>query len=835
MPSLKLFYLLAAVVLLSACGGDEPKGGEQIRQYTQGMSWQDGFLPLYLDERKGRVYLLLQSSELELLYQESLPRGIGSNDIGMDRGELGDRTALVRFEAAGERVLLKKLNLRYRADSQSEAERLAVEQAFASSVLWGFPVVARDGQQRLLDATDFLLRDSHGVARRLKAMEEGTYKVESSRSAIYPPRTRAFPNNTELEALITLVGENPGKEVRSVVPDPLAISVHMHHSFIELPDPGYRPRRFHPRSGFWSQEYADYAAPLGASLERRVIPRHRLIKANPGKGVSAPVEPLIYYLDPGIPEPVKGALLEGASWWNEAFDAAGFENAFRVEILPEGADPMDVRYNVIQWVHRSTRGWSYGASVVDPRTGEILKGHVTLGSLRVRQDLLIARGMTAPFLEAELLAEEVSSTTNPNAEDGATHDGVSELDDAAIAMALARIRQLSAHEVGHTLGLAHNFAASARERASVMDYPYPEIALNAPGGVKLGNAYATGIGAWDKRAIHYGYAQFEEASEDEALLEHIARNDALGFEFISDPDSRSIDDFHPRSHLWDNGAEPIAELQRLLDLRAHALNRFGAGVLTDDAPMSDLQEAIVPVYLYHRYQVEAVGKLLGGSDYAYVLKSDSVAEPVSSISRDRQRAALGALLKTLAPSVLVLPDSLLKHIPPKAYGYQRSRESAPARTGATFDPVSLAEAAAEQTLAVLLHPERLARIALQKARDENQLSLADVYSALKDSVLLPEHSGLAGAIDRRVGSSLLRRYRALMSDLAVAPEVRASARAALLDTQRLFRARHRSDEIYRRYYDFELWLIDHTMRGDGDLPESSPVRIPPGSPVGAAL
>ncbi|MEM7691289.1 MAG: zinc-dependent metalloprotease [Pseudomonadota bacterium] len=664
----------------------------------------------------------------------------------------------------------------------------------------------------------------------MKATDEGSYQVESSRSALYSPRTRAFPRNTELEALVTLIGENPGKEVRSVVPDPLAISVHMHHSFIELPDSGYQPRRFHPRSGFWSHEYADYAAPLGASLARRVIPRHRLVKANPKAEVSAPVEPLIYYLDPGIPEPVKGALLEGASWWNEAFEAAGFENAFRVEVLPEDADPMDVRYNVIQWVHRSTRGWSYGASVVDPRTGEILKGHVTLGSLRVRQDLLIARGMTAPFLETELPQGDASATSSEKAA-----SGEGKLDDAAIAMALARIRQLSAHEVGHTLGLAHNFAASARERESVMDYPYPQITLSESGAVEVAGAYASGIGAWDKRAIRYGYAQFDEAGEDEALLAHIDTNDALGFEFISDPDSRSIDDFHPRSHLWDNGAEPVAELQRLLDLRAYALKRFGAGVLTNEAPLSDLQEAIVPVYLYHRYQVEAVGKLVGGSDYSYVLNRDSVAEPVSPINGDRQRMALEALLSTLEPGVLVLPKALLSQIPPKAYGYQRSRESAPARTGATFDPVSLAEAAAEQTLAVLLQPERLARIALQGALDETQLALAEVFSALKDSVLLPEYSSLAGAVDRRVGSSLLRRYRELMGDSSSAPEVRAGARAALLEARRLFLARHRSNDTYRRFYDFELWLIDRAMEGVENHSETPPLPIPPGSPVGSAL
>ncbi|MFT6771483.1 MAG: hypothetical protein ACJARU_001692, partial [Congregibacter sp.] len=485
--------LLAVIALLAACGGSDPGGGERIREFSEGMRWEPGFVPFYHDTHKGRIYLLLDTSNSELLYQGSLPRGLGSNDIGLDRGQLGDSAALVMFEPAGDKVLLRRSNQSYRASSSNEAERRSVEEAFATSILWGFPVVARDGERRLVDATEFLLRDSHGIARRLKSRGEGSFKPDASRSAVFAPRSRAFPRNTELEAVVTFVGDNPGPKLRSVAPDPHAVSVHMHHSFIALPEAGFEPRTFHPESGYFAMGYADYSVPITESLEKRLIRRHRLIKKTPGAAVSDPVEPIVYYLDPGTPEPVRSALIDGASWWADAYEAAGFSNAFRVEMLPEDVDPMDVRYNVIQWVHRSTRGWSYGMSVVDPRSGEILKGHVSLGSLRVRQDLLIARGMTSAFADA--------------GDDTATMD-----------MALARIRQLSAHEVGHTLGLAHNFAASIRDRASVMDYPHPQMSLNEEGEVSLQDAYAVGMGEWDKRAITYGYAQFESPdSEAESL------------------------------------------------------------------------------------------------------------------------------------------------------------------------------------------------------------------------------------------------------------------------------------------------------------------------------
>ncbi|MEM6606555.1 MAG: zinc-dependent metalloprotease, partial [Pseudomonadota bacterium] len=490
---------------------------------------------------------------------------------------------------------------------------------------------------------------------------------------------------------------------------------------------------------------------------------------------------------------------------------AGYRDAFQVEVLPEDADPMDVRYNVIQWVHRSTRGWSYGSSVVDPRTGEILKGHVTLGSLRVRQDLLIARGMTSPFEE----------------------DGDGAGDVQAQEMAIARIRQLSAHEVGHTLGLAHNFAASARSRASVMDYPYMDLRLADDGNVSLSDAYATGIGDWDKRSILYGYAQFDDDAEIDSLDAIIRENGELGFEFISDPDSRSIRDFHPRSHLWDNGADAVEQLELTMRLRAAALNKFGARAIPETAPYSDLQEAIVPVYLFHRYQVEAAGKLLGGADYSYALRTDDIDQPVTPVPADRQRDALYALLDTLDVTALALPDELIAQIPPKAYGYRRTRESAPSRTGALFDPVTLAEVAIEQTLSVLLHPERLARLQLQSALDPRQVSASEVMENLHTRVLRVEYEVLPGAIARRAGSAILRHWRALLVADDVAPEVQAASRAALLRAQRLFESQRGSREPYRSYYQHEAWLIERLFENPATGTRSKPAPIPPGSPVGS--
>ncbi|MEJ2217808.1 MAG: DUF5117 domain-containing protein, partial [Gemmatimonadota bacterium] len=441
-----------------------------IEQKTQGMEKKDGLLPLYWDEAAGKLWLEIPRQDMEVIYVESLPAGVGSNDIGLDRDQMGS-TKLVKFHRVGRKVLLIQPNLEYRAITSNAAERRAVEDAFAKSVIWGFTVSARTGDRVLVDATDFLIRDAHGVARTLKRTGQGTYHLDKTRSAIYLPRTKAFPKNTEMEATLTFEGEAQGRWIRSVTPTPDAVTVREHQSFVELPPPGFKPRRSDPRVGYITVDWVDYAAPLGQPMEHHYIIRHRLQKKDPTAKISDPVKPIVYYLDPGVPEPVRSALLEGVGWWNQAFEAAGFRNAFQVKMLPDSADPMDVRYNMINWVHRATRGWSYGGSVVDPRTGEIIKGNVLLGSLRVRQDYLIAEGLLSPYTHGDSVPPDMQK------------------------MALARIRQLGAHEVGHTLGLPHNYIASTQGRASVMDYPYMYVKLDANGKIDLSDAYATGIGA----------------------------------------------------------------------------------------------------------------------------------------------------------------------------------------------------------------------------------------------------------------------------------------------------------------------------------------------------
>lgn len=775
--------------------------------FEQGKIAYTGFLDFWVDQETARVYLSLPKEPLELLYQSSLPQGIGSNDVGLDRGQLS-AMRLVRFEPIGDKVLLRQLNTRFRANSEDTAERRAVEEAFAESVLWGFKVVHRTAGRILVDATDFVLRDSHGIARRLEQMKQGSFAVDGNRSALYLPRCKAFPRNTELEAIVTLVGEGPGEYVRQVTPDPHVISVRTHHSFIALPDDGYRPRVHHPQSGFWWDAHADYAAPLGEDMTQRWIGRHRLQKIDPAAAVSDVVDPIVYYLDPGVPEPVRGALLEGAGWWAEAFEAAGFSNAFRVEMLPEGADPMDVRYNVIQWVHRATRGWSYGFGVTDPRTGEIIKGHVTLGSLRVRQDFMIAQGMTLPFVD----------------EGAATHQ--------IAEMALARIRQLSAHEVGHTLGLDHNFAASARNRASVMDYPHPRFGLDATGKVTLNDAYARGVGAWDKRAIIYGYREFGSMEQERAGLELVLQKTrSMGLEFANDADARSLGSCHPRAHLWDNGGDALQELGRLIELRAQVLAEFDARAVPFGQPIARLEDVLVPVYLLHRYQVQAVGALIGGSDYVHELRSAKPPTLVKAMPAETQEAAIDLLAATLTPSFLVLRDELVDMIPPQPPGYARGRENVEGFAGRMFDPVALAEASASLSLDVLLEPSRLARMRYQHARNPSLPSSLYLMNLLANQLMISVTKGMESEIQDRLLSLFTTKMIHLFESGELSPEVRADVFEALSKVREWARSQMRRpepDPVHR-------WLnhlIDRAIETDIDLSRIHPHDPPPGSPIG---
>src|ERR1700744_785236 len=705
-------FLLFCAMCLPCLAETQP-----IAQKTAGLQKLDGFFPVSWDAKAGKLYLEIHTFGKDFLFLDSLPYGVGSNDLGLDRGQLG-KGRVVRFYRSGPKVLLIERNLDYRSSSPHAEEQLDVAQSFAESVLWGFKVEAEDGDKVLVDATDFFLQDAHGVAERLQAAKQGSYHLDATRSAISMESTKNFPLNTEVESVLTFAVDDISKAalVASVTPDAHALTVHEHYSFIQLPDDGYKTRASDPRAGYFEINYRDYSAPLGQPIDVHLIARHRLQKKDPNPAISEPVKPIVYYVDRGAPEPIRSALVEGASWWNQAFEAAGFKNAFQVKVLPEGADPMDVRYNVIQWVHRSTRGWSYGEGVTDPHTDEIIKGQVTLGSLRGRQDYLIAEALLSPYEQGKPVP------------------------DAMKEMVLARIRQLAAHEVGHTLGLAHNFAASSvAPGTSVMDYPHPWITLKPDGTPDLSHAYATGIGAWDKVAITYGYSEFPQPADEHKALDAILRKATdSGQIFITDEDSRPLGSAHPHSHLWDNGPDPADELNRILTIRAAALKRFGENAIQPRAPMSQLEDTLVPLYLLHRYQTQAAAKEIGGLDYRYALRGDG--QLVTQIvPAAQQRAALDAVLKTLDPAALTLPESLIKILPPRPPGYDLSRsgnpEPFPARTGLTFDPEGAVESAANLTLELLFEPTRATRLVQYKDRQSEEpggnasLGLDDVIEA----------------------------------------------------------------------------------------------------------
>ncbi|WP_116108933.1 zinc-dependent metalloprotease [Lewinella sp. IMCC34191] len=698
-----LSLLLILFLLPLAAQEKEDKKTPSIADKTEEMEQKEGYFDFYWSDEEGKVYLEIDRWNEDFLYVNSLAAGLGSNDIGLDRNQLGD-TRVVFFRRVGPKVFLQQRNLDYRAISDNPAEAQSVQDAFAQSVLEGFKVVAKTDDRALIDLTDFLLSDAHGVVNTLKRSKEGTYKVDANRSALYPDNTKNFPKNSEFEATITFTGEPSGRNVRSVAPNSESFTLRMHHSFVELPDDNYEPRAFDPRSGYYARGYADYATPIDQPLTKRFITRHRLEKKDPAAKLSEPVEPIVYYLDRGAPEPIKSALIEGARWWNQAYEAAGYTNAFRVEVLPEDADPLDVRYNVINWVHRSTRGWSYGSSVTDPRTGEIIKGHVLLGSLRVRQDFLIAQGMIEAY-----------------GEDGTTPDPRLE------ELAVARLRQLSAHEVGHTLGLSHNFAASTNDRASVMDYPAPYVTLGPNDEIDFSQAYDTGIGEWDKQAIRYGYEDFPAGTDEAtALREILEETEEMGLRYISDSDARPQGSSQPQGHLWDNGSDPVAEMDRLLKLRSVALQNFSEKNIPVGMPLSELESVLVPVYLMHRYQVEAVAKVIGGYEYDYGVRVANEKPAYAPTSPERQRAAREALLRTVDPETLVIPKRITSLIPPPAMGYGRDRELFNTQNGGGLDPLAMAQSAADNSLTFLLHPERLARVV------EQRTMYGDVLPTLKD-------------------------------------------------------------------------------------------------------
>ena len=785
----------------------------------------DGYMPLYWQASAGKLFMEIGRFNQELLYQVSLPAGLGSNPVGLDRGQLGD-SSVVTFERIGPKVLMTQPNYSYRAISSNEAEQRAVKESFAQSVLWGFKVEAEEGDRVLVDATAFFMRDAHGVVDRLRQAKQGTYKLDENRSALYLPRTKGFPQNTEIETTLTFTtDQDPGRYMVQTTPSAKAVTLREHHSFIQLPDLKYTPRRLDPRAPSFGILFYDYASPINEPVEKRWIQRHRLEKKDPSAAVSEPVKPIVYYVDNGAPEPIRSALIEGASWWNQAFDAAGFRNAFQVKVLPADADPIDVRYNMINWVHRSTRGWSYGGGIVDPRTGELIKGNVTLGSLRVRQDFTLGAGMIPQYLAGTACLADMSPDP----------DYLAALDPSAdaSAMALARIRQLAAHETGHTLGFEHNFAASTYGRASVMDYPAPWVDIKN-GKLDLSNAYATGIGEFDKFAVKFAYSQFVPGTNEAVELEKIVEDAvAHGMLYIDDVDARPVSSAHPLASLWDNGSDPTATLKHELEVRKIGLSQFGVASIPVGTPLSELELKLLPLYLHHRYQAVAAAKSIGGVYFTYAVRTAAGPNPnrvAEVVPAAQQTAALQALLDTISVETLRIPERILHLVPPTASGYGGgTAEEFDKRTDPVFDPIGAATIAADVTIGALFDRARAARSVEQHGRDAAIPGFGEIVNAvIQRSWRAPKPAdGYGLAIQEAVQSLVVQRLMEVAADASATSAVRAHASAGLRRIKTLAAAAATAHAAGTRE-DITRFLA----RPAEPFKKTEPLPAPAGEPIG---
>jgi len=785
-----------------------------IKEKTKDFIKHEGYFTFYWDSQAGKLWLQIDKLDTEFLYFNTLTNGVGSNDLLLDRGSLYNPSRIVKFLRVGPKILMIQPNYKFRAVGGDQYEVSAVEESFAKSVLWQSKVEAEENGRVLVDATDLFLKDAININSILVDEEnkQGDYRFNPELSNFFLPRTKNFSDNTEIEAILTFTGEPEiGSSVTTVVPNPEFITVNLHHSFIRLPDKGYKKRKFDPRAGYNYIDYMDFASVINEPIRKRFIERHRLKKKDPSASESEPVEPIVYYVDRGAPKEIRKALLEGAQWWNQAFKAAGYKDAFRVELLPEGFDPMDSRYNVIQWVHRSTRGWSYGVPIVDPRTGEIIKATVTLGSSRHRHDYLIAEGLLAPYENGKPVSNEMKE------------------------MALARIKQLAAHEVGHTLGLAHNFVGSAKTFTTVMDYPHPLIKLSSDGDIDLTDAYDDKIGTWDKVAIEYGYQDFPEGkNEEEALNTILDEAIGQGYIVISDDDARPTSSAHPTAHLWDNGQDIISELNHIMGVREKALNRFSENTIRKGLPMAKIEDVLVPIYLLHRYQTEAVSKLLGGLNYTYALRGDG--QTITEIvPPEQQRMALEAMLNTIKPEALALPEKLISKIPPRPLGYPRTTENFKTRTALTFDPFAASEVASFNTIKFILNPQRAARLVEYHTRNPNNPGLIEVIDKIvnatwKSSPPDEYHAEIQRIVNNIVLDSLMN----LANDENASRQVRSIAYLKLDDLKNWLKSASETeaDESQRAHYLFTISQISLFQENPNEFRIYKPVENPPGPPIG---
>jgi hypothetical protein len=750
------------VAACAAAGGQEARTApsparadstSSITAHTRGFEKRDGFIPVYLDAAHGKIYLEIPRDSMRVLYFVSQATGLGSNPIGIDRGANAQQS-VARFGRSGDHVLLVLENWNYRSSAAAENPDHArtVAEAFPSSTIAALPLIATEKGRMLVDATDYLIRDWTSVASTIARAGQGTYSVARDRSGIYRPYTRAFPLNTELDVSLTYTTSGtPGPIMRGLLPDAHSFTLRQHITLLQLPDDSYRPRVMDPRVGYFGITFNDYAQPIQDALEQHWIERHRLERVNPADPNSPIKNPIVYYVDRGIPEPIRTAVKQGVSWWAQAFDEAGLKGAFRVEDLPEGADPMDARYNVVQWENRNERGWSVGGALADPRTGEMIKGMARLDSHRARTDYNLYAGLFGADSSA-----------------------------ADTAFVLARVRQVAVHEVGHTLGLSHNYIASTYGRGSVMDYPPPRVMLDAKGNIDVSHAYAVGPGAYDVWAIHWGYGIFPPGTEKDSLRAIMKDGLNKGFLYLSDADARPDYASDPRVNLWDDAATPSIFLDREMSVRRVAMSRFGERNIRPGEPVALLQERFVPVYFMHRFALNSLSKTIGGMEYSNATRGDGL-QATRPISGVQQRAALHQLLGALQPAELAIPDTVITLMAPRPSGYRESIELFKSRTEPAFDDLGAARTLAQMIVDGILQTQRANRLVAFAARERNTLTLGETIDSLIAATWSahPGESAKLAALRLVSRRAVTDRILALAADTDAAPEARAIAELKL--------------------------------------------------------
>ncbi|WP_076073004.1 zinc-dependent metalloprotease [Sphingomonas montana] len=767
-------------------------------------------LPVRVDPNDNKVLVTLPPAGADgvagrFLCSAAIKTGMGSARIRIDRGMQGE-TQLLAFRRLGRKMAVTFENPKYRATGDAAVQQGARASFPFSTVALLDIVASTPGGGATVDLAPFLTGDTLKLADALNTDGKG-YKPADRLSAVDPASVRVFPDNIEMEAVQTYVSDTPGREVDTIAPDGRQVSFTVHHSLIRLPGPGFVPRKFDIRSGAHATQVYDFGTPLGQPVLVEYANRFRLEKVDPAAARSRVKKPILFYIDNAAPEPIRTALAEGVAWWNQAFDAAGFINAFQVRILTPDIDPQDVRYNIVNWADRQTRSWSYGGGIIDPRTGEIVKGNVVLGALRVRQNIAIFEAL-------------VGTAQNG---DGGPNDPV--------RAALARIRQLGAHEVGHAIGFVHNFAGSLQNRSSVMDYPNARVRI-VDGRLDLGDAYATGIGRWDTYTVDWLYGQpAPGGSVDADAARKAAAIERVGLRFLTDTDGRAADLAVPGDNMWTDGDDGVADLAQVMAVRRIALDGFGPRVLLPGEPLSNLRRKFVPVWLYHRYQVDALGKRIGGIDYRYAVVGGATPPPAPVAAAD-QVAAIDAMLGTLSAAELAVPPALALRLSSGTNAGadpQFDTEVFATAGAAAFDPLVATDVAAQVTLDSLLAPARLTRVYLQHAQDPALPGL----ELLLDRLVAATVDRRATAVERRIAHRTILSIAQARQDPATSIDV-----AAILDgrlrtvADRFATASARTEDGDWQRGMAALLRDADRLKAEIDKTRRTEPAIPPGMPIG---